>query len=55
MFIEYNRKQSTYVDIECKGQTGNVRGMGRVCSRTLEEKYKSLSGKEGRIKEYIKS
>lgn len=26
--------------------------MGRVCSRDLEEKYKSLSEKDSRIKEY---
>lgn len=48
--------QSTYVahrlPVDCKEQTGNVR-MGTVCSRSLEEKYKNLSGKEGRIKEYV--
>ena len=49
--------QSTYVHrlpMDCKEQTGNIR-MGTVCWRALEEKYKSLSGKEGRIKEYVKS
>lgn len=49
--------QSTFVDplpVDCKEQTGDVR-MGTVCSRALEEKCKSLSGKEGRIKEYVKS
>lgn len=56
MFIEYDRIQSTYVDMYCPCTVKDrqeTRRMGRVCSRELEEKYKSLSEKQGRVKEYV--